>query len=248
MGTATDVRNQVNGALELDLCVTVPGGIVFPNIATPPVLANAILFAQGGTLVFQDAAGNVNPVFTADTAAPDNNLLGWNSDPAGAGTTFTLPTSGTVMVTQVKLRRPATVTNVVLYLTTAGGTLTSGQNFVGLYSYGGGTATLLSSSADQTTAWGSTGPVTAALSTQQTGLPAGTYYVAALFNGTTGPTLAAGSTKASGSVSVGNVGLAAPQLGRWITTAATSQTSLPATLNLAAGSLNVGGTWWAGLS
>jgi hypothetical protein len=112
---------------------------------------------------------------------------------------------------------PGVVTNVVYHITTGGGTLTSGQCFVGLYQGGA----LLAASADQSTAWTSTGLTTTALSAPVT-VNQGIVYAAFVFNGTTGPTL---SQAAAVDMNAG-FAAASSRYG----TANTSRTSLPATL------------------
>jgi hypothetical protein len=88
----------------------------------------------------------------------------------------------------------STATNIIMSISTAGSSLTSGQNFIGLYSPSG---TLLSGTADQTTNWGSSGLKTMALSSQQTNLPPGIYTVAFYGNGSTLPTLRVGTAGSS---------------------------------------------------
>ncbi|QIE02565.1 collagen triple helix repeat-containing protein [Streptomyces phage BRock] len=93
------------------------------------------------------------------------------------------PVAGTIQLVRVVLRSPQTITNIVAHVGTAGGTLTSGQNFAGLYDATGARVAL---TADQTTAWGTTGAKTMAL-TAPYAAAAGYYYVAFLSNGTTPP-------------------------------------------------------------
>lgn len=150
----------------------------------------------------------------------DHGFQTWSFDPSQATGTYTLATGGTVYVVALKTLTK-TVTNVVYNITTAGGTLTTAQCFVGLYQGG----VLLGSSADQSTPWVSTGVTTTALASP-TPVNQGIVYAAFVFNGTTGPTLAAGSTKGNA-----NVTAAASRYG----TANTSvTTALPASLGTVA--------------
>jgi len=144
----------------------------------------------------------------------DHNLISWSSDPALVTGTYTLATAGTLYLVAVKVE-PGTVTNVIYNVTTAGSTLTAGQSFVGVYQNGA----LLGTSASTSTAWASTGLKTTALASPVT-VTEGYVYVAFFFNGTTGPTLSAGST-------IGNVGLTAAQ-SRYSTGATGATTALPA--------------------
>ena len=148
----------------------------------------------------------------------DHNLISWAYDPIHATNTYTLATSGTVYVTQVKLNK-ALITNIVLNVTTAGATLTSGQNFAGIYQNG----TLLGTTADQSTAWASTGVVTAALATPVY-VSQGLIYVAVVSNGTTKPTFASASAAAGI-----NAGLSAGSY-RFASANTSVTTALPTTL------------------
>lgn len=163
---------------------------------------------------------------------PDQGLISWAYEPTAAAGTYTLATAGTLYVAALKVTGSSTVSNIVYQVTTAGGTLTSGQCFVGLYQGGA----LIGTSADQATAWASTGVKTTALATPVKPLP-GLVYVAFSFNGTTGPTLAAGSVRA-------NVGLAAA-VSRFGTANTGATTALPGTLGTVAA---LGQSPWAGLS
>lgn len=116
--------------------------------------------------------------------AADQGYISWAYDPAmsynGIG-----PTAGLLYVTAVPVRRSCTITNVLTGVAVAGSGLTSGQNFAALYNSSG---TLLSQTADQTTAWSSVGIKTMALGAAQTVAP-GIYYVGFVANGTTPPKL-----------------------------------------------------------
>jgi hypothetical protein len=144
----------------------------------------------------------------------DHGLISWDFDPTYGTSTYTLATAGTLYAAQVKVN-PGVITNVVYEVTTAGGTLTSGQCFAGIYQNGN----LLGSSADQATAWASTGLKTTALASPVT-VQQGVIYVTFSFNGTTGPTLAAASAR-------GNRGLAGTA-SRYATGATGATTALPA--------------------
>lgn len=150
-------------------------------------------------------------------SATDYGLVAWSFDPSAATSTYTLATAGVLYLAQLKVL-PGLVSNVVYDVTTAGGTLTASECFVGVYSGGA----LVAQSADQSTAWASTGVITTAL-TSPYEAGRGALTVAFLFNGTTGPTLATGSAKAAV-----NAGIAATS-SRY-GSAGTSRTTLPTTL------------------
>jgi len=95
---------------------------------------------------------------------------------------------GRVILVRVNIEYPMTIANVLAYVGTAGATLTSNENFAGIYSSGG---VLISTSADQSTAWETAGLASMAQtvqSGQSLAFQAGTYvYVALLATGTTLP-------------------------------------------------------------
>lgn len=118
--------------------------------------------------------------------AEQGTILGASIDPAFA-TQATTVGSGILTLTQVPMLKAASVTNIVVRVTTLGSGLTSGQNLAGIYDSAG---TLLASVADQSSTWTSTGDKTMAL----TGGPvtinpgsAGWVWVGILGKGTTVP-------------------------------------------------------------
>lgn len=143
------------------------------------------------TLRLRDGAVlNYNPVRTlAKTAgyftAGDRGFLSESTQLDAASGTYTLPTAGLVHLSKLHLPNPATITNLVTYVTTAGATLTASQCFAALYTAGG---VKVGITGNQATLW-----ATAGLQTMPLAVPyvatAGDYYIALWFNGTTGPTL-----------------------------------------------------------
>lgn len=175
----------------------------------------------------------------AATQARDHNLITWAFDPA-TNLASTVPTSGTVQMSKVLVRKATTITNVIYGVATLGTTLTAGQNFAGLYNASG---TRIGVTADQTTAWGSgaLGAATVPL-TAPVAVTAGAYWVAFVSNGTTPPAFARGSSAASGGSTV-NIGLTAAT-GRY-TTGPAAQTSLPASVTMASRTLSAPAYWVA---
>lgn len=165
-----------------------------------------------------------------------SGVSAWNYDPETAGSGGLL-VSGTLYLHKVIIDTAITANNIVIGVTVAGGTLTSGQNLCGIYDSNGN---LLATSVDQTTAWGTNGGKACAL-TAPVALPAGTYYVAILSVGTTPITLAESPGFA---VAYNNVQTAAMLRH---STNGTSLTALPATRTL---SSNVSSTRssWVGIS
>jgi hypothetical protein len=182
---------------------------------------------QAGLLQYPLSTVN-NP----DMRADDHGYLSWSIRP----TLCTVASSsavahGVVILTKVKIVNRATVvTNVIASLSNGIADLTTGQNFAGLYNSSG---TLLAATADQTTAWATSGVKTMALTSPQT-LAVGTYYVALLTNGssTQVPFISAGGGFA-GTVNAGLTTGTAQSL-----TSGTSQTSLPSSITLGSGTTN----------
>lgn len=131
------------------------------------------------------------------TAAGANNqidslhkLLGYSFDPLLASGTKILETAGTLHVARVWVPAACTISNIHMWMTTKGGTLTALENGLGLFQEG--TRKLLSSVAiaELITAWeGATGEVKLPLITPQA-VGAGSVMVGAYFKGTTAPTFA----------------------------------------------------------
>lgn len=117
-----------------------------------------------------------------------------------------LPTAGTLYLRRIRRVPAGAVTSIVTFVNTAGATLTAGQCFAALFTAAG---TLIGQTADQATAWGSTGAKSMPLSGGPYSHGGGDLYVGAWFNGTTGPALIR-----SGSVTgaLTNIGLSAPNL------------------------------------
>lgn len=172
------------------------------------------------------------------TNAPaDHNFLTWSYDPALAAAGTIVANGGTLYVIRLKLPVAALVTNIVMEVSTAGATLTAGQNFAALYD---ASRALLAVTADQAAAWASTGLKTMALAAPQA-VPAG--YVHACFwtVGSTLPTFTRGT--ALNAVQP-NAGLAAPNL-RYATADASLTTTAPATIGTQTAA---SASYWAALS
>jgi hypothetical protein len=172
---------------------------------------------------------------TAWTPA-DYGWLTWHCDVALVRGASAIATSGLLHLTRLHLPVSATVTNIVVGVGTAGNTLTSGQCFAALFTSAGA---LLSQTADQATAWASTGLKTMALAVAQS-CAAGDYYVGVWANGTTGPALNfTGPVNASinGSFAAPNLRFASADTG--LTTTAPNPFGVQTALSTA---------WWAALS
>lgn len=183
-------------------------------------------------MTFNNTTAELLNLASAVFSSVDHGYQTWTTDPEHITSTFTLTTSGTMYVAAVKMET-GVVSNIVLDMTTAGATLTAGQNFAGIYQNG----VLLGSTADVTTTFtGSTGLVTLPL-VNVTTVGQGLVYVAVVANGTTKPTFAAVAPSQSAAYNGGLVRHAAANTG--VTTA------LPASLGALTANTSA---FWAALS
>lgn len=178
---------------------------------------------------------NTDTTLSGGVVPADMGFLAYNFDPTlGVTTSTPLTTAGTVYVMKLHTNVDITVTNIVMYVTTANGTPTTGQNFAGLFTSG---KALMAATADQSTAWGSTGYVTMALSAAQQ-VPAGYFYVGVFSNGTTQPAfMKAGHTSGNGVLTTAN--------SRWASADATRTTTFPAILGTFTATTNA---YWAAVN
>lgn len=184
-----------------------------------------------------DLDSRINDLQEAQPASPaEQNVIAWTWDPA---TTITgsIPTTGTVNMAKIWIRQPALINNVALTVVTAGVTLTAGQNFAGLYDSLGNQVGV---TVDQTVAWGTTGLKDMPL-TVPYNAAVGAYYVTFVANGTTAPSFGRGSSLAAGGATV-NIGLTA--VDARYATGPVAQTSLPASIVMAARTIDTR-AWWA---
>jgi hypothetical protein len=171
-------------------------------------------------------AGHVHPENVPWIAADSAYLA--VSMPIELASSGSAATSGTVYMNRIQVRETITVTNVVVFINGAGSGLTASECFAGLYAgqtAGGYTALeLIAATAEQHTAWATTGPVPAALTGGPYVLPPGFYWVAVLSNGTTNPSFA--RTGSFGAAAVLNAGTGSSSYRS--ATAGTGQATLPA--------------------
>lgn len=214
------------------------GGTVNYEKTNSTVFRGITTFNDGGTIQSGLLQYPLSTVNSSTFRADDHNLLAWTHDPVNCNTTSIL-TSGTVALMKIKVvNRSTVVTNVLAGITTAGATLTAGQNFAGIYDSSGNR---LAVTADQATAWQSAGAKTMALSAPVT-LAVGNYYVALVSNGTTPPTFMATGTSAQSGLNIGLTTATSRSL-----TGPAAQTTLPTTITLGSQTQN-GVMRWAGLS
>lgn len=180
------------------------------------------------------------PVAPTAMFPADQNLLAWSFDPALA-VSSTGPVSGVLALTRVVLREAVTVTNVLVGVATAGVGLTAAQNVLGLYTAAG---VLVGQTADQTTAWGTTGVKTAAVTAPYAAAP-GVYWVGILSVATTStPAFARAGAGAVTGISSAGLAATASRFASYGTTL----TALPTPLTLGSIATATNGTFWAALS
>lgn len=168
----------------------------------------------------------------------DHGYLAWSDDVCGP-TTSANPGVGQVrMVKLPRLPQSVTISNVVAFVGTAGSSLVAGQNFAGLYDAAG---TRLGVTADQTAAWGTTGLKSMALTAPVVTTPNAAYWVALVYNGAS--LSFAASSSVSGFNDLINANLA-PATARY-TIGPVGQTSLPASITMAARTNSSQSTWAA---
>lgn len=144
----------------------------------------------------------------ASTAHPvANKLLGWSFDPLFASGTKILETAGTLHVAKVWVPEACKISNVHMWMTTKGETLTALECGLGLFAEG--TRKLLSKAAvaGLIEQWeGATGEVKTALEEAQN-VAAGYVLVGVYYRGTTAPTFAtAASTIGATNMNVATTG------------------------------------------
>ena len=192
----------------------------------------------GGQQWVNTANGTAN-LAGAELRPSDHNLAGWTFNPKMVQAGTILPTAGVSHIVRIRAMG-TTITNILLHLTAGGATLTPGQCFAQLLTDAG---TVLSSTADQATAWASGGLKTMPLTVPQAVTRGGWYKVRLWFNGTTGPTL---SRAVNSSSAIVNVGLATPNfLYATADTGLTTLASAPAGIGTQTGGSTA---WWVGLS
>lgn len=162
------------------------GGVILANNRAQTLSNNT---GAGVWNFTTDGTATGGPTWSTNfTAQPnDSGYLAWTFDPIAVSGTGVAPTSGVVNLTKVLVPQPISVSNVVLYVVTAGATLTAGQSFAGIYNSAG---TLVATTASQSSSWNSTGRKSMALTGGPFTLTPGYYWVAFFSVGTTPPAFA----------------------------------------------------------
>jgi len=236
-----------------------PAAYVYQGDSTGPALR---LRGTGTPLLdIQDLSGNSKFSVNADGTYSATQTQNWGPFPsnselgvlaqnfpnilAGAGAAA-FSAGGVGYLAKIILTgAPISVTNVIYAIQTAGSTLTSGQCWIGLYD---NTGTQIGVTADQTTNFGGTGVKTAALAS---GPFTGTWpfvYVAAVYNGTTGPAFAR-YTQGSSSPGIFALSATAANL-RWATNGSAITTTMPGSFTYSSnsGTTSTPVSYWTALS
>lgn len=154
--------------------------------------SDATQFSVSGTLSVTGAStlGTVTSggrLVDADMVAADHGFESWTHDPYYASSSA-IAINGRVYVVKIPIRRNCTIDTLWWSIGTAGATPVAGQNEVGLYSSAG--VKLASTNVDA--AISSSGAKSTTITAQA--LTAGFVWQAFVFNATTAPTLARGSS------------------------------------------------------
>jgi len=200
------------------------------------LISKPILFADSSSSGYVSIGRSQtvsNNQAAVDWSPGDQSLAGWSFDPVLAVNTSILPSAGVMHMARVAIPNGATITNILMDVTTAGAGLTSSG--AAIYQNG----VLLGQTADQSTNWTTTNTKTMPLSGGPITAASGYIYIAVWANGTTLPTLA----RATGRSNI-NVGTVSTNY-RFASSGSSITTTPPATLgSLAASSVS----WWLAIS
>ncbi len=242
-------------------------GIKLTTCVSARIYGN-IMHDLAETTVFEDAGGNTNalfarneiygftPVISNTGTGPSTGILvsidtlyqvdtparhtyaEWNYDPVIGGS-GSAPTSGSIFLMKVSAQTGGTINNIVIAITSVAGiSLTSGQNFAGLYD---STGARVGVTADQSSAWTSNGLKSMALTSPVTIRGGSEYYVALLCNGATPPSfMRSGTNLTAPNANQSNA------LQRFSVNG--TGTSLPTNVTLSSNTSTGAATFWVALS
>lgn len=183
--------------------------------------------------VFTNSTVDFSNLSTIGFQPSDHSLKAWSFDPSGS-IGGAASTAGVLYAIKVPLRQAETITAIIHNVTTAGATLTAGQNLIGLYNNAG---TLVAQTGDQSGNWTSIGTKTANLTTPYVAT-AGYYFVGFLTNGTTPPQFLRDGSQ---SASANNLNI------RRFVTVTGPLTALPASFDPVGGASTDNNARWAAL-
>jgi hypothetical protein len=222
--------------------VSVNGGYLACAIGGRPVNWDGkgkLLVTPGlltATVASSAQALNLSAPYGHNPSPQDQGLRAWSYDPV-LQVASTVPTGGVLYLIKIPVHTAAPIASILVEVVTAGSGLTAGQNFAGLYSPSG---TLIAKTADQGSAWTSTGLRRMALAGGPFYVSQGWVYAAVLANGKARP--AFGRATAQGASTV-NAGLSV-SAARYATNSA-GKTSLPASIAMSSNVLSAVAFWAA---
>lgn len=240
---SSGVRSYPNGVTTPSLTMTgniAMGSNKLTGLANGTAAQDGAAFGQiptAGTGSTNFTAGNDNRVLQAFNSQKPQGFVTVNYDPESISGTAGVNVSGTVYLHKVYLAQGQTVTGLAVGVQTAGATLTSGQNLLGLYDSSGNR---VGQTADQSAVWTSTGYKSAALTASYAVTTAGFYYIAVLAVGTTPPAFYQAANAPS---ALFNANVAAGTFRH--ASGGTGQTSLPATITMGSTTSSTTNSWAA---
>lgn len=191
------------------------------------------------TWTLPDASGAVALAGESGWLATDSGLAGWTFDPQNRADNATLlPSAGLMKVVRIRALS-SVITNILLHFTVGGSSLSN--CYAALYNDAGALLGAGAVTADQSTAWQSSGLKTCALNTPQAVTRGDIYRIGFWWNGTTAPTASRGSNAGSTIINVGQSASTA----RFATANSGLTNSAPSNLSGLAGD---GTAWWVGIS
>lgn len=171
----------------------------------------------------------------SDATPGDHGFITWSHDPS-LSVTSQAPTSGTIYLVGVYIRRTQSATKLWFANGAAATGATAGQNWVGIYSTAG---TLLASAGIDSQVAASANAQSATISS--TSLPAGMYWVAILVNFSSALTLMRGSNGGHTNANLSGATLRFAING-------TGATALPASITPASNAKGNSLPWWVAVS
>jgi hypothetical protein len=251
-----------------------PRGVKLTSCPSARVYGN-IMHDLTEATVYEDAGGNTSalfnrnevygftPVTTVSGTGPStgglidiglpylsdtpsrHGYIEWNYDPVASGSgAGQATTTGSMYMLKLNVQTGGTVSNVIMTVgtTAPAGALTSGQNLVGIYD---STGVRIATTADQTTAWGTSGLKTMALTAPVTLQGGRDYYIGVLSNSAAG-TAAVFVRTNSGTTTTPNANLS-NALQRFSVNG-TGQTALPASVTLTSNTGTGAQPFWVAMS
>jgi len=188
-------------------------------------------------MAFTRRSGLADPYARYFPTPADRGYLAETMPGFAIGSSSTPSVAGRIEFARLKIPMGVPVTSIVMHVVTGGSSLTSGQCFAVLFDAAGNK---LGVTADQSTAWASSGTKTMALASGPFQTPAPFAFVGFWYNGTTSPAWARGG---SISTAPANGDTVSPYL--WFGVADTGLTTTAPTRM--AGQTAGSATWWIAL-